>query len=175
MFPSLVPSRLSASDFSLLLDHSKRDLAGNGGPRSVTANPGYKPHDPDHICCVREIFSFLCEYPPLPSSPLLSGLGAQLSSAPLNALLKDVALSIGLDPHRLVPHSLRFGVLAQIPDAPESDKMAQGNWSTVGGMRMYCRRSVTLARKIVTDIHSAAVCPVSHSLFMFATPVSPRV
>jgi hypothetical protein len=168
-FPELYPRGRFPDAFSLLIDHYKNDPAGNGGPRSIYANPLYDPTDPDSICCVREIFTFLSKHPPLQHSPLLSGMGQQISSSNINKILKMTAVRIGVDPSRLVPHSLRFGVLQQIEDADEETQLRQGNWNTIQGMRSYTRRSVMHARTITIALHAPSKCPLSHTLYMYAT------
>ena len=167
--PSKYPRGKYPDGFSLLLDHTKNDQGGNGGPRSVYANPDHDPEDPDSICCVRVLFDFLSEFPPLPNSPLLSGLGLQVTSSDINKILKITAIRLGRDPSRLVPHSLRFGALGQIEETDEATQMEQGNWRSVQGMRTYTRRSVKHAKTIVRMLHSPASCPLSHTLFMYST------
>ena len=167
--PEKYPRDQTPDAFSLLLDHTKNDHGGNGGPRSVFVNPDYDPADPDSICCVRVLFEFLSKFPPLPHSPLLSGLGSQVTSKDINRILKITAIRLGIDPSRLVPHSIRFGGPAQMEECDEATQMEQGNWRSVQGMRTYTRRSITHARSIARILHAPATCPLSHTIFMYST------
>ena len=167
--PSLYPSGQIPDAFSILLDHVKNDPSGNNGPRSVYRSPTHSNANPDHFCCVRELFTFLSRYPPKPTSPVLSGLGYQLSSTAVNAILKATATRLDLDGSRLVPHSARFGVLQQIPDFSTDHKQKQGGWSTEAGMRTYDRRSLAHARSVAAAIHDPSTCPISHTVYMYNT------
>jgi hypothetical protein len=165
--PELYPKDRIPDAFSVLIDHTKNDHGGNGGPRAVYANPDYNSADPDSICCVRTLFEFLKKYPPLPESPLLSGLGTQVSSSDINKILKITADRLGMDGGRMVPHSIRFGGPQQLEEADEETQMAQGNWRSVQGMKTYTRRSIKHARTVTKMLHAPASCPLSHTLYMY--------
>jgi hypothetical protein len=164
--PSAYPRGMLPEGFSLLLDFNKNHNNGAGGPRAVWRSP-----DSTHRCCVLTAFKFLSRYPPAPNSPLLSGLGTQLSVFVISAVLKRTAVLHGLDPTRLLAHSMRFGVICQLDSAgfEDSTKMRQGDWSTVSGMRVYCHAAVNHAKRIAATVHDATLLPIHYSQHTYAT------
>jgi hypothetical protein len=167
--PASYPPNRRPSAFSTMVDHTKNDTYGKGGPRTVFESPYYIPNDPTNFCSVAEIFTFLVAYPPLPNSPILSGLGEQVSCDHLNHALKVTARRLGLDPDRMLPHGIRAGALEQIEAHDEYTKLMQGNWSTREGMLAYARRSVKHAKKIAADLHHHGLCPITHTQYMYNT------
>jgi hypothetical protein len=115
-YPSLYPPGHLPDGFSLLLDFHKNHQQGAGGPRAV-----WRSTHPQGRCCVLTAFAFLSAHPPAPDTPLLSALGTQLSAATINVVFKATAKRQGLDPKRLLPHSMRFGVIYQLDSAGFDD------------------------------------------------------
>jgi hypothetical protein len=102
--PELYPAHLGPPAYFIQLPStSKSDLWCKGGPMAVARAPPSSP-----ICCVLIIYSFLCLYPPAPGQPLLSG-STTTQVVLVHSRCKKVAVTEGLDPARLLPHSLRVG------------------------------------------------------------------
>ncbi len=49
------------------------------------------------------------------------------------------AIEVGVDPLRLLPHSLRAGAQAQLEMESVERRMQQGGWNTEAGMDVYSR------------------------------------
>lgn len=171
--PQLYPKDLLPEAMATLLDASKNDKLGKGGPRAVYKNVNRT--SPNHFCCVYELFQFLSQYPPLPNTPLLSGCPVPITSTIISQVLRVTALRLGLDPERLLPHSFRLGALEQLAAAPDETKMMQGNWHSAQGMRVYVRRSLFHAASIASDLYNHGICPLAHTKFMYATPFGQRL
>jgi hypothetical protein len=101
----------------------------------------------------------------------LSGLGTQLTSATIIFVFKTTATRNGLDPTRLLAHSMRFGVICQLDSAgfDDSTKMRQGDWSTTQGMQVYCHAAVNHAKRIAHVVHDATLLPIHYSQNTYAT------
>lgn len=167
--PALYPPGLLPDGFSMLLDFNKNHQHGAGGPRAV-----WRSLQLGGRCCVLTAYAFLVAHPPLPDSPLLSGLGYHLSSATILAVLRATAIRLHLDPARVLPHSLRFGVICQLDSAgyDETTKMRQGDWSTSQGMQVYCHAAITHAKRIAHVVHDATLLPIHYSQHTYATAAS---
>ena len=85
-------------------------------------------------------------------------------------MLHLTALRSGLDPGRVLPHSNRSGPNMQLEDFEDSVKMAQGNWTTLPGMRSYVHGSLKHASKVTSALHDIQMCPVAH-LRTFFMPI----
>jgi hypothetical protein len=164
--PTLYPKGRLPDGFSLLLDYNKNHQQGAGGPRAVWRSTHMVGR-----CCVLTAFAFLSIYPPLPDMPLLSSLGYHLSAATILAIFRATAILHKLDPKRLLPHSMRFGVICQLDSAGFDDatKMRQGDWSTTQGMQVYCHAAVNHAKRIAATVHDATLLPIHYSQHTYAT------
>jgi hypothetical protein len=148
------------SFFLSFLDRVKNDYRGRGGPRCVAANPA---HDgtPESFCCVRMLYDGLRRAPPLPGTLLLSSFVPRLTDALISGLVKQVAQGLGLDPARVVPHSLRVGGCVQLSRFPDAVCCTQGNWKTVTGMLVYARGSLQHATAVASDLHDPSIMPTA--------------
>ncbi len=158
-FPDRFPMALSPCDFTMFLDFNKNHQKGDSGPRSMSAAPSDAP-----LCCLLTLFLYICESPPLPNTPLLSGVN---SDFPITVeLIRDIlyatATTLQLDPSRLVPHSFRCAALSQMLPFDifsDLDFQIQGRWSTLTGLRPYAHDSLAHSRKINVALYSLAALP----------------
>ena len=152
--------------FIALLDSSKNDAVGKGAPRAVySAPPGSK------FDCVANIFAFLRKWPPSPGSYILSGLpGQPVTSREVNVALKLFARRVGLDPSRLLPHSVRVGSSSQTDGMSLEDRMQHTNHRSVGGLLAYYRKPLQLARRSTAFIHDVGVHTLESIKVTYMTP-----
>jgi hypothetical protein len=144
--------------FVVYIDSFKNDGSGrNGGPRAIGSDFTAK------INLVEVIYDHCNAFPPPRNVPMLATHTEHLKSRTLNSVLKVVAQRQNLDPERLVPYSLRSGVLTQIEDASDETKMMQGYWTSAQGMKVYSRMSLTHAKSIAKRIHDETRYPISYS------------
>ena len=167
--PNLYPSGQCPDHFAVFFHHLKNDRVGQGGPRAVARNPTFSPAATD-FCCLSEIYTFLLAYPPSSGLPVMSGGGGPVLWTDLRTVLHLTALRSGLDPERVLPHSNRSGPNMQLEDFEDSVKMAQGNWTTLPGMRSYVHGSLKHASKVTSALHDIQMCPVAH-LRTFFMPI----
>ena len=153
--PSLFPPGYP-SHFVALLDSSKHDPLGHGGPRAIARAPLNTT-----FCCLSRLFTYLRQYPPLPNAPLLSGANLPLAPAALNKVLKVAAVQLGLDPHRLVPHSLRVGSVCQLEGLPVESLLRHTGHASPKGLYAYCRASLE---------HATTVAPMLHDVDRLSLP-----
>ena len=160
-FPKGKPEFLHA-----LLDSSKNDPAGKGAPRSLfKAPPGSK------FDCLGNIFNFLRQFPPKPNSHILSGLPeTRVSTGMINKVLKRAARSLGLDPRRLLPHSIRVGSSSQTDSMPLNDRLMHTNHRSIHGAMTYFRKTSALAKRTAPHLHDVSVLPLSSLVLTYMTP-----
>lgn len=163
--PDLYPPGEVPEAFSLFLDFNKNNQAGQGGPRSIWCSP----YD-SGFCCVRTLFAFMVKYPPAPQSPLLSGVGFRVTSTHVSRLFDVTAMSLGLPPGRLLPHSIRSGAIVQLvaARAPVNLLLGQGDWHTLQGLRSYAHTSLEHAREKAAALHDTSLVPVSQSVHQYS-------
>ena len=152
--------------FIALLDSSKNDAVGKGGPRTVfTAPPGSK------FNCVENIFRFLRRWPPVAGDYVLSGLlGQSITTDAVNRALKAFARRSGLDPARLLPHSIRVGSSSQTDGMQLSDRTQHTNHRSLGGAMSYFRKSLELAKRSASFIHDVNVHTLESIRLTYMTP-----
>ena len=153
------------SHFVALLDSSKHDPLGHGGPRAIARSPLGAP-----FCCLSNLFTYLCRYPPAPSAPLLSGAGLPVAPVALNKLLKVAAVQLGLDPHRLVPHSLRVGSVCQLEGLPVETLLRHTGHTSPKGLYAYCRASLEHATTVAPLLHDTARLTLPFLRLTYMTP-----
>jgi hypothetical protein len=158
-YPARYPTG-TPSFFISFLDRVKNDYRGRGGPRCVAANPTYDG-TPGTFCCVRMLYEGLRRAPPLPGSLLLSGFWPRLTDALISKRVKLVAVRLGLDPERVVPHSLRVAGCVQLSRFSDATRCTQGNWKTVEGMLVYARGSLQHATAVASDLHDPSIMPTA--------------
>ena len=153
LFPSGYPSY-----FSTFLEYQKADQEGNGGPKAIafcrTVDLRYN--------CLAILFDFLSLYPPAPQSPLLTGLGEQLSIDVMRPELSKLAVRFGFNPAKMKMHSsVRAGALAALELESDDVKRRQGHWSSVTGMLTYTHASLQHADFVVEKLHDRSLVPIS--------------
>ena len=166
-FPCRYPPAAVLSDFTVFIDFNKNYQQGDSGPRSMSRAPPGTP-----FCCLQLLFDFLVLYPPLPESALLSGASTlfDFSIDLIRDVLHATATLLGLDPSRLVPHSLRSAALAQMlatANFSDLDCQIQGRWSSNTGLRPYARPSLSHSRRITPALY-VEVIPLQWSQLMYA-------
>ena len=91
---------------------TKADQTGRNGPRAC-----YRNKKNNEFCLVKALFLFLHKYPPTRSTHgVFSGVTTSPSVIMTSArdLFRRTAIKTGLDPKRLVLHSGRVGLVAQV-------------------------------------------------------------
>ena len=136
----------------VFLDHTKNDPFGKGLPRCIADAPSGSLFN-----CLRSVFDYLRCYPPQPDSPILSGGPSVLTRGMVNKTLKQVARYLGLDPSRLLPHSIRVGNASQTGSLPVQDQLLLTGHFSLNGKMAYCRKSLELAQRAAPAIHDTAV------------------
>ena len=124
----------------------KANQFGGMGMRAIAANPNFAATG---HCSLRMLFSYFIEYPPQDGLPLFFTAPREFHLYErVNEILKETAVSLGLDPKRLLPHSLRAGVITQLNSGghSEQDKLAAGAWRTLPGMAPYEKDTQALVR-----------------------------
>ena len=148
-----------------LMDSSKTDKFGKGAPLCGAAAPPTSRFD-----CLDNITTYLRTFPPLAGSPLLSGFsGSAASSTLINTLLKDFARSVGLDPSRLLPHSIRVGNTVQTDAMPTLDQLQTSGHRSIGGKLHYCRKTLGLAQRAAAFLHDTSVQSLEQLKFIYMT------
>jgi hypothetical protein len=88
----------------------------------------------------------------------------------VNSLLKQYAISVHLDPARLVPHSLRVGSTSQLDAHSAEERCIHGNWKTVGGMMAYMRPGVGHGNRTAAALHDHTSVPLELARVIYMTP-----
>ena len=147
----------------IMIPSGKADKLGKGSARCGAAPPhGSK------INCLSNIFEFLRHYPPQPDQPLLSGFtGSNVTSADINSILKNFARSVGLDPKRLLPHSIRVGTTVQTDALSDIDQLQLTGHISRNGKLAYCRRTLALAKRAAPFLHDTTVQPLEQIRFLY--------
>jgi hypothetical protein len=155
-YPALFPPG-SPSHFTTLLEFQKNDTRGKGGPKAIA----HCSSVPMSYNCLSVLFNFLRRYPPLPNSPLLSGLGSQLSSHVLTPFLHQLADKFGFDRSKVSLHStIRSGAFSALEDESDAVKLRQGGWGSIAGMLSYTRGSLRHADYVVEKLHDPSLVPI---------------
>ena len=168
-YPATTPSQFPQGQpefLHALLDSSKNDPAGKGAPRSLFRSPSGSKFD-----CLENIFNFLRRFPPKTNSHILSGLSTtQATTSAINKVLKRAAHSLGLDPHRLLPHSIRVGSSSQTDTMSLDDRLMHTNHRSIHGAMTYFRKTAALARRTAPHLHDTSVLPLSSIVMTYMTP-----
>ena len=168
--PDAYPPGVFPSDFTLFLDYNKNHQRGTSGPRSMCSAPSTAP-----FCCLRLLFNYLSRHPPLPDSPLLSGGGHHVTTASIRRIFHATAIALGLDPSRLVCHSLRAAALSQMmafDTFNEQDFLATGSWRSSMSMRPYAHKSLLQARRRTSALYDPTAHPLEMTRLTFTAAPS---
>jgi hypothetical protein len=163
--PQLYPAGVDPTSFFVLLDHTKNQKRGEGGPRAVSATD--QPHTEQHFGCVPTIFRYFQRYPGRPHALALASHGRAVKWTDLRVLCHLVAQANNLDPQRLVPHSFRSGAVAQIELESEERMAQQGGWLSVKGVRVYIRKALAHANSVSAQLHDPSACPLEQTAVLF--------
>jgi hypothetical protein len=139
--------------------------SGEGGPRAVGARPGTAT---EGFCCVLTLFEYFKRYPGKRDTLALTAHGSIGVPWPdLRLVCHLTATELGLDPLRLVPHSLRVGAQAQIELYSDERRLQQGGWNTMAGMKVYARKALGHAKAIAAALHDPLICPIEQTRMLF--------
>ena len=163
--PHLYPPDEEPLSFLCCIDKLKNQRHGEGGPRAVSSAPNPTP---EFFCCVHELFVYFKAFPGRRGCLALAAHGVAVKQTEIRELCRLVATDLNIDLARLLPHSLRFGVLAQIELESDECKEAQGGWLSKAGMKVYASKCLARANSIRHLIHDHSLCPLSHTLMMFS-------
>ena len=145
------------------LKNSKR--SGSGGPRAVGAKTDLASNG---FCCVQTLYEYFQRYPGRHGTLALSAhnrLGVPWPD--LRLICHLAAIEVGVDPLRLLPHSLRAGAQAQLEMESVERRMQQGGWNTEAGMDVYSRKALGHARAVAALLHDPTVCPLAQTRMLF--------
>jgi len=123
------------------------------------------------FCCLNLLFRFLRRYPPLPASALLSGTPAPVTSPLIRKLFSLTATALGLDPRRLVPHSLRGAALCMMlarAGFTDLDHITQGRWASTQSLGPYAHTSLSHSDRITPALYDLAAHPLEHVRLNFS-------
>jgi hypothetical protein len=156
--------------FLTFLDFVKNDPRGKGGPRAVAANPD--PLGP--FCCVRALYDFCRACPPHPGVSLFASAPYTVTDELINRLLKEVAVTLKLDPSRLLPHGIRVAGPVQLSGFSDAVQMTQGAWSSVPGLLAYARGSTRHAVMVAAAMHDPTILPIEQMVLSYGLPTASR-
>ena len=155
-FPSGPADRVTVS-----LTPTKNDPYGKGMPRAVSRAPSGA-----QFCCVAAIERYTRASRLIADQPAISVGFTGLSWNYIRTITRLTAIEHGIDPKRLVPHSLRHGAPTQMNSAglPEAEIRHQGGWASEKGARTYMLPTLATVDRATQAIHSDAVVPTEYLL-----------
>ena len=156
--PHLFPIDTIPDAFSCILQYSKNDKNGIGGPKAISRCL----HIPPDRDCLTILFRYLYSNPPSRESAVLSNESGQINASKhIRPVLNHLADKFGFHRSQLLIHSsIRAGALVALNNEPNSVKAAQGCWTTVQGMSNYLRGTLEHAKHVSTLLHDNAICPI---------------
>ena len=160
-FPSGPADRVTVT-----LTSTKNDPYGKGMPRAVSRAP-----DGAQFCCVAAIERYARASRLTHDQPAISVGDTGLSWEYIRTITRLTAIEHGIDPKRLVPHSLRHGAPTQMASCgiPEADIRQQGGWASEKGARTYMLPTLTTADRAAPAIHSDTAVPTEYLLHATGT------
>ena len=150
-----------ADRVTVTLTSTKNDPYGKGMPRAISRAP-----DGAQFCCVAAIERYARASRLAPDQPAISVGETGLSWEYIRTITRLTAIEHGIDPKRLVPHSLRHGAPTQMASSglPEADIRQQGGWASEKGARTYMLPTLTAADRAAPAIHSDSAVPTEYLL-----------
>ena len=123
-----------ADRVTVTLDTTKNDPYGKGMPRGVSRAP-----EGAQFCCVTAIERYARASRLTPEQPAISVGSKGLGWDYVRTITRLTAIEHGLDPARLVPHSLRHGAPTQMASTGSTvaDIRQQGGWASDKGPVTY--------------------------------------
>jgi len=88
----------------------------------------------------------------------------------INKVLKRATRILGLNPHRLLPHSIRVGSSSQTDDMPLNDRLMHTNHRSIQGAMTYFRKTSALEKRTAPHLHDVSVLPLSSLVLTYMTP-----
>ena len=157
--PSLFPTDTLPDAFSCILQYSKNDKHGIGGPKAIYRCLSIPPERD----CLTLLFRYLNSNPPLRDSALLSNECGQINASKhIRPVLNFLADKNGFQRSQLLIHSsIRSGALVALSNESNSIKTTQGCWTTVQGMSNYLRGTLEHAKYVSTLLHDSTICPTT--------------
>ena len=163
-----------ADRVTVTLDSTKNDPYGKGMPRGVSRAP-----EGAQFCCVAAIEHYARTNRLTPEQPAIS-VGLQgLSWDYVRTITRLTAIEHGLDPARLVPHSLRHGAPTQMASSGSTvaDIRQQGGWASDKGPVTYMLPTFAAADRSAAAIHDVNAVPLevmTHALGSIPAPPPSR-
>ena len=139
-------------------------------PRGVSRAP-----DGAQFCCVTAIERYARDNRLSPEQPAISVGDKGLNWDYVRTITRLTAIEHGLDPSRLVPHSLRHGAPTQMASngSTVADIRQQGGWASDKGPVTYMLPTFAAADRSAAAIHDLNAVPIevmAHALGSTATP-----
>jgi diketogulonate reductase-like aldo/keto reductase len=78
---------------------------------------------------------------------------------------KKVAVTEGLNPARLLPHSLRVFSVNQIESHGLHAQQVHGRWNTSEGMSVYTHAALAHAHRVSPELHNVDILPAEFLRF----------
>ena len=165
--PHLFPINTIPDAFSCILQYSKNDKHGNGGPKAIYRCSNIPPERD----CLTILFRYLSLNPPSRQSPVLSNESGQINASKhIRPVLNYLADKYGFDRSQLLIHSsIRSGALVSLHNESNSVKTAQGCWTTLQGMSSYLRGTLEHAKHVSQLLHDDSTCPISTLQHIYLT------
>ena len=157
--PQLFPVDTLPDAFSCLLQYSKNDKHGIGGPKAIYRCSTVSPERD----CLTVLFRYLYFNPPQRDSSILSNERGQINASKhIRPVLNHIADKYGFQRSQLLIHSsIRSGALVALTNEPNSVKATQGCWTTIQGMSNYLRGTLDHAKHVSPLLHDNTICSIT--------------
>lgn len=109
--------------FYSALPFSKGEQLGGGPAKAALVSDSPSPNEPIHV-----VWEHFNQWGVSEGVPLFYNPSFSITPEVLNKVTKELASIMRIDPARLVPHSLRMGVLNQAFDVDSETQQALGQW-----------------------------------------------
>ncbi len=146
--------------------------------RACPRNP-----DPDGMCIVLDLFEFFSieSNRPIPCDQIFSKFPTELNlRSILTTHLKEVAVTLGLNPDQMHLHGFRARCVEQCAGESASDQDALGDWnhskSKLGGRAPYIRNTLLWTDRIAKSLYNLSNASTIEQLkWIHTTPASTAV
>ena len=174
----LMPPGRKPNYIAILPDMGKSKQTGKAPMRACPRNP-----DPDGMCIVLDLFEFFSieSNRPTPGDRIFSKFPTELNlRSTLTTHLKEVAVTLGLNPDQMHLHGFRAGCVEQCAGESASDQDALGDWnhskSKLGGRAPYIRNTLLWADRIAKSLYNLSNASTIEQLkWIHTTPASTAV
>lgn len=127
---SAPPSPPSA--FYSYLPFTKGDQFGHSPAKAALVSDNITIHEPIHI-----VWKYFSSYFTSPFIPLFYSQLFSVTPSIINDIMKALGTAMGIDPKRLVPHSLRLGIINQAHKLSQPTLARVGNWKSKESYKPY--------------------------------------